>query len=112
MDAVEGMLAVQAVALHMMGMVAGRRAHAQGQQSDVAARLRKDAINAMRGMTDMLAALDRKRGKGGQHIRVEKVLVTEGGALIGGNAHRALEHGAAPISLPGGGVESEIKSIG
>ena len=114
-DAVEGMLCVQAIALHIMGLEAGRRAHVSGQHPDAAARLRKDAVNAMRGMADMLAAIDRKKGKGGQHIRVERVLVTEGGALISGGASPALGRGAAPMALAkaeaGGGVEGELKSI-
>ncbi len=83
-DGVEGMICVQAVALHMLGMEAARRAHLDKQPSDAAGRLRKDAANMMRGTVDMLAALDRKRGKGQQqNIRVERVLVTEGGAMIG-----------------------------
>jgi len=91
-DGVEGMICVQAVALHMLGMEAARRAHLDKQPADVGARLRKDAANMMRGTADMLAALDRKRGKGQQqHIRVERVLVTEGGAVIG--------QGAAPLAL-------------
>jgi len=32
-----------------------------------------------RAMTDMLDALDRKRGKGPQVVRVERVVVHEGG---------------------------------
>jgi hypothetical protein len=36
-------------------------------------------------MTDMLDALDRKRGKGPQVVRVERVVVHEGGQAIVGN---------------------------
>jgi hypothetical protein len=36
-------------------------------------------------MTDMLEALDRKRGKGPQVVRVERVVVHEGGQAIVGN---------------------------
>jgi len=38
-----------------------------------------------RAMTDMLDALDRKRGKGHQVVRVERVVVHEGGQAIVGN---------------------------
>jgi hypothetical protein len=38
-----------------------------------------------RAMTDMLDALDRKRGKGPQVVRVERVVVHEGGQAIVGN---------------------------
>lgn len=103
-DGVEGMIAVQTVALHMLGMEAARRAHLDKQPSDMAARLRKDAANMMRGTADMLAALDRRRGKGQQqHIRVERVLVTEGGAVIGqGAAPLALDHvEAVPVARGG-----------
>ncbi len=98
-DGVEGMIAVQAVAMHVLGMEAGRRAMISGQPEG-AARLRKDAANMMRGVADMLAALDRKRGKGQrQHIVVERVLVTEGGAMIGRIEAPALEAGAPMAAL-------------
>jgi hypothetical protein len=51
----------------------------------VASKLRKDGANLARGMTDMLEALDRKRGKGPQVVRVERVVVNEGGQAIVGN---------------------------
>jgi hypothetical protein len=56
--------------------------HAIGE---VASKLRKDAANMARAMTDMLDALDRKRGKGPQVVRVERVVVHEGGRAIVGN---------------------------
>ena len=40
-------------------------------------------------MTDMLEALDRKRGKGPQVVRVERVVVNEGGQAIVGNVQPA-----------------------
>lgn len=83
-DPVEGMLAAQVVALHSASMECLRRA-SLGQAPDVASKLRKDGANLARAMTDMLAALDRKRGKGQQHIRVERVMVHEGGQAIVGN---------------------------
>ena len=52
---------------------------------DAASKLRKDGANLARAMTDMLDALDRKRGKGPQVVRVERVVVHEGGQAIVGN---------------------------
>jgi hypothetical protein len=51
---------------------------------DSASKLRKDGANLARAMTDMLDALDRKRGKR-QVVRVERVVVHEGGQAIVGN---------------------------
>ena len=56
-----------------------------GQTSEVASKLRKDGANMARAMTDMLDAMDRKRGKGPQVVRVERVVVHEGGQAIVGN---------------------------
>lgn len=78
-DELEGMLAAQAVALHHTAMECLRRAMLPDQHPDVASKLRKDGANLARGMTDMLDALDRKRGKGPQVVRVERVVVHEGG---------------------------------
>lgn len=83
-DPIEGMIAGQFVALHSASMECLRRAML-GQSPEVASKLRKDGANLARAATDMLAALDRKRGKGGQHIRVERVMVSEGGQAIVGN---------------------------
>ena len=84
-DEIEGMIAAQAVALHFTAMECLRRANIAEQPFEIAARLRKDAANMMRTMTDMLEALDRKRGKGPQVVRVERVVVHEGGQAIVGN---------------------------
>ena len=78
-DEIEGMIAAQAVALHHAAMECLRRAMLPGQPSEVASKLRKDAANMARAMTDMLDAMDRKRGKGPQVVRVERVVVHEGG---------------------------------
>jgi hypothetical protein len=58
-----------------------------------ASKLRKDGANLARGMTDMLEALDRKRGKGPQVVRVERVVVNEGGQAIVGNVQPAVKVG-------------------
>ena len=98
-DGVEGMIAVQAVALHVMSMETARRVLVPGQEADVVDRLRKSSANLMRAQVDMLAALDRKRGKvNHQTVRVERVLVTDGGALIGASA-AGLGQGPAPITM-------------
>jgi hypothetical protein len=47
-------------------------------------------------MTDMLEALDRKRGKGPQVVRVERVVVNDGGQAIVGSV-------AAGAAVPGRG---------
>ena len=84
-DAVEGMIAAQAVALHYASLECSRKAMVQGQPSDIAARLRRDAANSARAMVDMCEALDRRRGKGPQVFRVERVVVNEGGQAVVGN---------------------------
>ncbi len=73
------MIAGQAVAMHHASMECFRRAMISGQHPEAASKLRRDGANLARGMTDMLAALDRKRGKGPQVVRVERVIVHEGG---------------------------------
>ena len=84
-DEIEGMIAAQAVAMHHAAMECFRRAVIPGQPAEAASRLRKDGANLARAMTDMLEALDRKRGKGPQVVRVERVVVHEGGQAIVGN---------------------------
>jgi hypothetical protein len=84
-DEIESMLASQAVAMHLGAMECFRRALHPGQPGDVASKLRKDGANLARAMTDMLEALDRKRGKGPQVVRVERVVVHEGGQAVVGS---------------------------
>src|ERR1700728_4039002 len=73
-DEIEGMIASQAVALHHAAMECFRRALIPDQHPDAASRLRKDGANLSRAMTDMVDAMDRKRGKGPQVVRVERVV--------------------------------------
>jgi hypothetical protein len=47
--------------------------------------LRRDAANLSRAMVDMAEAIDRRRGKGPQVVRVERVVVNEGGQAIVGS---------------------------
>jgi hypothetical protein len=93
-DEIEGMIAAQAVALHHAAMECLRRAALPGHVPEVASKLRKDGANMARAMTDVLDALDRKRGKGHQVVRVERVVVHEGGQAIVGN----MKGGAAPAT--------------
>ena len=109
-DPVEAMIAAQAVMMHNLAMEAGRRAQLPQQNSDTASKLRKDAANSARCMTDMVDALARYRGKGPQVIRVEKMLVTDGGQAVVGNVtsgtpsvtspppRQAITQGAAPLA--------------
>lgn len=57
------------------------------QPSEIAARLRKDGANLARAMTDMLDAFDRKRGRAQQVVRVERVVVENGGQAIVGTVN-------------------------
>lgn len=92
-DEIEGMLAAQTMAMHFGAMECFRRAMVHDQHPEVASKLRKDGTNLARGMTDMLEALDRKRGKGPQVVRVERVVVHEGGQAIVGNVQPAAKVG-------------------
>jgi hypothetical protein len=97
-DEVEGMLAAQAIALHLGAMECLRRAMIPEQPADIAAKLRKDGANLARAMTEMLDALDRTRGKGGQQkVTVEHVHIHSGGQAI---------VGAVTPAAPGGGGAS------
>ena len=84
-DEIEGMLAAQAIAMHNASMECSRRAMIPDQPSETAQGLRKAAANASRAFTELLTALDRKRGKGGQQkVTVEHVHVHSGGQAIVG----------------------------
>jgi hypothetical protein len=103
-DEIEAMIAAQCVALHHASMECFRRAVIPGQTSDVASKLRKDGANLARAMTEMLVALDRKRGKGGQQVvRVEHVHVHRGGQAIVGHVEAcdtaAVTKPAPPLAI-------------
>jgi hypothetical protein len=98
-DAVEGMIAAQAIAMHHGSMECFRRSMIPSQSWEVAARMRKDGANLARGMTDMVDALERKRGKGPQVVRVERVVVHQGGQAIVGNV-QAGAAAAAGVAAP------------
>jgi hypothetical protein len=85
-DEIEGMIAAQAMAAHHASMECSRRAMIPDQPFEAAQGFRKAAANASRTFVELLSALDRKRGKGGQQVvRVEHVHVHRGGQAIVGN---------------------------
>ena len=110
-DPVEAMIASQAVALHFASLECSRRAMLPQQPANIASRLRKDAANSARAMIEMAEALDRRRGKGPQTIRVERVVVEGGGQAVVGNvttgtplpappsAPQAIGQGAPPMAM-------------
>jgi hypothetical protein len=85
-DEIEGMIAAQAMAAHHASMECSRRAMIPDQPLEAAQGFRKAAANASRTFVELLSALDRKRGKGGQQVvRVEHVHVHPGGQAVVGN---------------------------
>ena len=67
-------------------MECSRRAMVPDQPFEAAQGFRKAAANASRTFVELLSALDRKRGKGGQQVvRVEHVHVHPGGQAVVGN---------------------------
>ena len=100
-DPVEAMIASQAMALHLASLECSRRAMVPQQSPDVASRLRRDAANSARAMVDMCEALDRRRGKGTQVVRVERVVVNEGGQAVVGNVSTASLPSSPPAIRPG-----------
>lgn len=83
-DPVEGMMAALGVAQHAAAMECLRRAMIPEQPAEVAMRLRHDAAKCARSFAEMAEAIDRRRGKGQQTVRVEHVTVQAGGQAIVG----------------------------
>lgn len=102
-DEVEGMMAAQAAAMHFASMECFRRAVQPGQSFEATSKLRRDGANLARGMADMAEALNRKRGKGPQVVRVERVIVQEGAQAIVGNVNGAAAGAMSPDT--GGGEQ-------
>jgi hypothetical protein len=74
------------------------------RSSEAAQGFRKAAANASRTFVELLSALDRKRGKGGQQVvRVEHVHVHKGGQAIVGNVQggdtAAVTKRAPPLAI-------------
>lgn len=85
-DGIEGMMAAQAVGLHSAAMECLRRAMIPSQPGQAQDQLRRQGANLSRAFLDVVAALDRKRGKGvKQVVRIERVMVAPGGQAIVGN---------------------------
>lgn len=95
-DPVEGMMASLAVAQHAAAMECLRRAMLPEQPYEATARLRQQAAKCTRAFADMAEAIDRRRGKGQQTVRVEHVTVQAGGQAIVGTV-------AAPVRARVGG---------
>lgn len=93
-DGIEGMMAAQAVGLHSAAMECLRRAMIPEQSGPASDQLRRQGANLSRAFLDVLAALDRKRGKGvRQVVRVERVMVAPGGQAIVGNVQASAASG-------------------
>jgi hypothetical protein len=85
-DEIEGMIAAQAMAAHHASMECSRRAMLHDQPFEAAQGFRKAAANASRTFVELLSALDRKRGTGGQQkVTVEHVHVHSGANAVVGN---------------------------
>ena len=94
-DEIEAMIAAQAMAAHHASMECSRRAMLADQPFEAAQGFRKAAANASRTFVELLSALDRKRGKGGQQVvRVEHVHVHQGGQAIVGNVQAGDDGGS------------------
>jgi hypothetical protein len=100
-DEIEGMIAAQAMAAHHASMECSRRAMIPDQPFEASQGLRKAAANASRTFIELLAALDRRRGKGGQQVvRVEHVHVHRGGQAIVGNVTAGDPVATTPTTPP------------
>lgn len=100
-DEVEAMLCAQAMASHHAAMECSRRAMIPDQPFEAAQGLRKAAANASRTFVELLAALDRRRGKGAQQVvRVEHVHIHPGGQAIVGNVKAGGTAAAAAKPAP------------
>jgi hypothetical protein len=103
-DEVEGMMVAQALALHHAAMECARRAMIAEQPSEAADRLCRKAANMPRAMVDMAEAIERRRRKGPQVVRVERVVVHDGGQAIVGAVVPSLGAGRT-----GGGAHAELR---
>lgn len=79
-DEIEAMFAGQAMALHAMTMELSRRAMLADQPSEIAAGMRKGAVQATRAFVEVTEALDRRRGKGRKQSIVVKHMHVSGDA--------------------------------
>ncbi|MBV8588928.1 MAG: hypothetical protein JO212_02500 [Acetobacteraceae bacterium] len=85
--------------MHNCSLECSRRAMHPDQPFEAAQGFRKAAANALRTFTELLSALDRKRGKAvQQRVVVERVVVNPGGQAI---------VGAVAPGEPGGGAAAK-----
>jgi hypothetical protein len=99
-DELEGMLAGQLVGMHNAAMEFLRRALNPEIHPDVRRDFMNLATKASRTYEMLMKTLDRRRGSGNQHIRVEHVTVNEGGQAIVGVINRAEHHPAEAHAEP------------
>ena len=98
-DEIEAMFAGQALALHAMTMELSRRALLADQPSEIAAGMRKGAVQASRAFVEVTEALERRRGKGRkQSITVKHMHVSGDARAVIGN-----------FGAGGGGDEKRIE---
>lgn len=83
-DEIEGMLALQMIAVHNMAMNATRVAMITGQPTEVVQVYVNQATKMLRTFTAQMEALKRYRTGGQQKVTVEHVYVGEGGQAIVG----------------------------
>jgi len=88
-DHLEGMLAVQMVAMHNMALDCSRRAMLPCQTSEGRDMNMRHATKLINAFTNAINTLDKRRGKGQQKITVEhqQVLVESGGQAVIGDIH-------------------------
>jgi hypothetical protein len=84
-DTIEGMLAAQMVAVHMISLNMSGRCVIEGQTIDAINSCVNRMTKLTRTFTNQMEALQRYRGKGKQTIQVQHVQVNEGGQAVVGN---------------------------
>jgi hypothetical protein len=84
-DELEGMLAAQMAAVHLISMNMAGRCMIEGQTVDGVNSCVNRITKLTRTFTNQMEALQRYRGKGKQTIQVQHVQVNEGGQAVVGN---------------------------
>lgn len=84
-DAIEGVMAAQFAAMHVAGMAALRRATCPELPPEVSSRLRRDAASLFRAVNETAQAIEARRGGAvKQVVRVERVVIQDGGQAVVG----------------------------
>jgi len=100
-DEVEGMMAAQATSAHAASVECYRRAMLPDQPGEAASQFRKQAANLSRTFLELVAALDKRHGKGAPQVfRVERVQVAPGGQAILGNVLTGGAKHIDPAQIP------------